>query len=53
MIELKEYRGHIRNWESLCEELNIAKNLTREEREQQILVKAYSAWGKNVADHLY
>ncbi|MEE5991675.1 MAG: asparagine synthase (glutamine-hydrolyzing) [Oscillospiraceae bacterium] len=53
MIEVKEYRGHIRNWESLCEELSIAKNLTREEREQQILVKAYSTWGKEMADHLY
>ena len=53
MIEVKEYRGHIRNWESLCEELGIAKNLTREEREQQILVKAYSTWGKDMADHLY
>ncbi len=53
MVELKEYRGHIRNWESLCEELDIAKNLTREEREQQILVKSYSAWGRDMADHLY
>jgi asparagine synthase (glutamine-hydrolysing) len=53
MIEVKAYRGHIRNWESLCEELGIAKNLTREEREQQILVKAYSTWGKEMADHFY
>ncbi len=53
MIEVKAYRGHIRNWESLCETLGIAKNLTREEREQQILVKAYTTWGKEMADHFY
>ena len=33
MIEVKEYRGHIRNWESLCEELGIDKTLSREKRE--------------------
>lgn len=53
MIEVKEYRGHIRNWEALCEELNLPKDMTREERENTILIKSYETWGKNMADHLY
>mgnify|MGYP000233564094 CR=1 FL=1 len=44
MIKVKEYRGHIRNWEELCERLDIPLDLTREEREEQILVKAYETW---------
>ena len=53
MITIKEYRGHIRNWESLCTELQIDASLTRGEREKEILVKAYEAWGHEMADHLY
>ncbi|MBR7039941.1 MAG: asparagine synthetase B, partial [Oscillospiraceae bacterium] len=53
MIEIKAYRGHIRNWEALCEELGIAKDLSREDREAAILVKAYETWGTNMADHMY
>ena len=33
MITVKEYRGHIRNWEELCERLGIDLSLSREERE--------------------
>ncbi len=53
MIEIKEYRGHIRNWESLCAELSIDAALTREERENEILVKSYEKWGCDMADHFY
>ena len=53
MITLKEYRGHIRNWETLCTELEIDPTLTREKREEEILIKAYEAWGHDMADHLY
>lgn len=88
MIEIKEYRGHIRNWEMLCHELEIYealgngnaterevateaganegvmaasitevpsgnKVMTREEREEAILIKAYEKWGYDMADHLY
>ena len=35
MIIIKEYRGHIRNWESLCAELQIDASLTREKREKE------------------
>ncbi|MDD6270073.1 MAG: asparagine synthase-related protein [Oscillospiraceae bacterium] len=53
MIEIKEYRGHIRNWEDLCGILNIDKKLSREERENEILKKAYETWDCDMADHLY
>ena len=53
MITVKEYRGHIRNWEALCEELGIDKSLSRKEREDAILVKAYETWGYDMADHMH
>ena len=53
MIKVKEYRGHIRNWEALCEELGIDRTLSREEREDAILVKAYETWGYDMADHMH
>lgn len=53
MAEIKEYRGHIRNWESLCEELGIDKTLSREDRENEILLAAYDKWGHEMADHMY
>ena len=53
MIKVKEYRGHIRNWEALCGELGIDKTLSREAREETILVKAYETWGYDMADHMH
>lgn len=53
MITVKEYRGHIRNWAALCEELGIDKTLSRKEREDAILVKAYETWGYSMADHMH
>ena len=53
MIEVKTYRGHIRNWEALCAELKIESDLTREERERRILISAYETWGRNMADHMH
>ena len=53
MIKVKEYRAHIRNWEALCEELGIEKTLSREAREDAILVKAYETWGYDMADHMH
>jgi len=53
MTEIKEYRGHIRNWNVLCEELGIDKGASREKREKEILVKGYEKWGHSIADHLY
>lgn len=53
MIKVQEYRGHIRNWNELCGELGIAKDLSREEREPEILVKAYEAWGHDMGNHMH
>ena len=54
MIEIKEYRGHIRNWESLSRELGFdASGMSREERERRILTEAYKKWGGKMADHMH
>ena len=53
MIKIQEYRGHIRNWKALCEELGIGSMLSREAREEQIIVRAYEKWGCHMADHIY
>lgn len=53
MITVKEYRGHIRNWEALCEKLGIEKTLSRNQREEEILKKGYETWGYEIGDHLY
>lgn len=53
MIKIQEYRGHIRNWKALCEELGIDASLSREKRETEILVKAYQTWGHDMANHLH
>ena len=54
MIEIKTYRGHIRNWQALSQELNLdCTGMTRQEREIAILQKAYATWKENMAEHLY
>ena len=53
MIELKAYRGHIRNHKDLCNILDIDPSLPREKCEEQILIKAYEKWNKKMADHLH
>ncbi|MDO5413887.1 MAG: asparagine synthase-related protein [Bacillota bacterium] len=53
MIQVKDFRGHIRNWEALCGELDIDKALSREAREEAILIKAYETWGYDMAAHMY
>ena len=53
MIEIKDYRGHIRNHRQLCAELGIADGMPREKREEAILIKAYEKWGYSLADHLH
>ncbi|MDE6500573.1 MAG: asparagine synthetase B [Ruminococcus sp.] len=55
MIKILEYRGHIRNWKKLCGELDICPLplSERDEREKQIIAKAYEKWGHDMADHIY
>ena len=53
MINIKSYRGHIRNWEALCDELSVDKELSRRDREEAILIKAYEKWDKDMAKHMH
>lgn len=53
MIKVKEYRGHIRNWKALCKELGLDASLSREAREEAILIKAYETWGYDMAMHMH
>lgn len=53
MINIKSYRGHIRNWEALCDELSVDKELSRKDREEAILIKAYEKWDKDMAKHMH
>ncbi len=53
MTELIEYIGHIRNHGALCAQLGLPGDLSREEREKQILLKGYEKWGKALPEHLY
>ena len=53
MIEIKEYRGHIRNGRNLCSELEIPSDLSREEREREIIRSAYIKWGCKMSEHIY
>ncbi|MBQ6815403.1 MAG: asparagine synthase (glutamine-hydrolyzing) [Lachnospiraceae bacterium] len=53
MITIKEYRGHIRNWEALCEELGVDTTLSRREREDAILINSYKKWGYDLASHIH
>ena len=51
-IKLNSFNGYIRNWRSLCAELGIALNLSKNEREEQILIKGYKRWGYTLGTHL-
>ena len=53
MVEIREYRGHIRNWKALTEELGIDAGLSRAEREKAILIKAYETWGEDMPLHFH
>ena len=53
MTEIREYRGHIRNWKELCAELSIDASLDRESRELAIISAAYEKWGRDMGEHLY
>lgn len=53
MIKVRYYSGYIRNFQKLCEELSISLPLSREEREEQILIKGFEKWGVGMTDHLY
>ena len=52
MVQVRYYSGYIRNFQKLCGELGIALPLSREEREEQILLKGFEKWGVKITEHL-
>lgn len=53
MIELKAYAGLIRNHAELAAELDVdVSGCSRAEREQQLIVAAYRAWGDEMCRHI-
>lgn len=52
-LQIRWYSGYIRNWQALCDELSLAKDLSREAREEAILKAAYQKWGMEMTAHLY
>jgi len=50
---LKFFSGYIRNWKKLCEELDIPYDLSRTQRETQIIIKAYKKWKLKLTEHIY
>lgn len=52
-IKVMEYSGHIRNWQSLCQQLHIDSSLSRVDREEAILIAAYQKWGKDMANYMH
>ncbi len=51
-VQLLEYRGHIRNWRALCEQLSVNEDMPREERERVLILKGYETWGTDLGSHL-
>ena len=52
-VQIRYFSGYIRNWRKLCEELGISQELSRKERELQILEKAYEKWEMSFMEHIY
>ena len=51
-VTIRYYSGYIRNWRRLGEELGVAQDLGREDREAAILRRGYARWGAALPDHL-
>ncbi len=52
-VQIRYLSAYIRNWRDLCDELDIPLTLSREEREQEIIRKAYAKWQLQMTQHLY
>lgn len=53
MIEIKAYRGIIRNHAELAAELDVdISTCTRTEREEKLLLAAYEVWGEEMGKHI-
>ena len=51
MFKCKVYRGYIRGWKELSEELGLTET-SRQEREPAIIEKAYEKWGNDLPSHV-
>ncbi len=51
-VEIRYFSGYIRNWRKLCAELGIEQDLSRAEREAEIIKKAYIKWNTSMQEHL-
>ncbi len=52
-VNIRYFSGYIRNYKSLCAELGVDTELSREAREEAILKSAFSKWGVDLTSHLY
>ena len=52
MVQVRYYSGYIRNFKKVCEELGITP-LSREQREEQILIKGFEKWGTELPEHIF
>ena len=52
MVQVRYYSGYIRNFKKVCEELGITP-LSREQREEQILIKGFEKWGTELPGHIF
>ncbi len=52
-VKIRYFSGYIRNWRALCRELSVSEELGREERESELLKRAYEKWGMNMMSHIY
>ena len=53
MAQIKYFSGYIRNYKKLCAQLGIDSSLSREDREAEILTKAYAEWGLDMTSRIY
>ena len=53
MIEVRAYEGLIRNYRELANDLGVdIEGLSRREREEKLIVAAWTAWGDQMAAHI-
>ena len=50
-VQVRYFSGYIRNFARLCAELDITP-LSREQREEEILLKGFAKWGVKLPEHL-
>lgn len=51
-MKIEMYTGYIRNWETLCEKLDISMRGGRDQIEREILLRGMERWGMAVCERL-